>query len=81
MLFFKQAVTKTVKSVYATFTAELEEVSKQHQAIADEAAKEQEALEARMAIETSRKDNAESEVAQAANAMRNIGELLGVKAE
>jgi hypothetical protein len=79
---------KTVSSVYATFTAELEQVTTQHQALADNAKATQEVLERKRELlaqkvdtQKSRQAAAESEVSQATMAMKNIGEMLGIKSQ
>lgn len=84
MNFFGQAQEpqiKTVGDVFATFTAELEEVTEQHKQVANDARAEQEFLENALATEQDREQAAEAQVSQAAQAMKNIGELLGIKAE
>lgn len=86
MGFFTKKAPKTVNTVYATFTAELEEVTFQHQTIADQAKMEQANLEEERKVLASKKDTqktrqvmAEAEVSQAKIAMDNIGEMLGIK--
>ena len=70
---------KTVKSVFDKFTADLEKVSDQQQAAANTAFSKREELKAKMEVQKTKVIIAEGQVAQAARAIKNIGELLGVE--
>ncbi len=70
----------TVKSVFAKFTTDLEQVTAQQQVVADDAVKAQGILKASLVTQVERQASAESEIAQAGTAIKNIGELLGIKA-
>lgn len=69
----------TVKGVFDNFTSELRRVSDAQQIIADKAIVEQEVLQSRLESAQCRAVTAEGEVSQTANAIKNIGELLGVQ--
>jgi response regulator RpfG family c-di-GMP phosphodiesterase len=79
--FFQKAVEtdpENVGDVYVTFTNGLQKVTEKHRDIANEARDEQEVLESALEIEQLREKNAEAQVSQAAQGMKNIGELLGI---
>jgi hypothetical protein len=83
--FFQKAVAETdpenVGDVYVTFTNGLQKVTEKHQEIAIEARSEQAVLRGMLEAEEVRQEKAEAQVSQAAQGMKNIGELLGITTE
>lgn len=88
MSFFGKKETKTVKSVYETFTSELKEVQNQQVEVMQEAnltkknlEEERQRLNSRIDQADTRKAVALGEIEQAKTAMDKIGEMLGIQSK
>jgi hypothetical protein len=72
---------KTVATVFSKFTKGLSEVIATQNLMAAEAVSKQEVLQVVLADQRAVEHLANSEVTQAENAIKNIGELLGISTE
>lgn len=79
MSLFNKKQAKTVKSVYSTFTAGLEEVIQEQQCAANDAADEVGRLQAKLNAQSTIQNLAMDEVNQATRGIKNIAEMLGIK--